>query len=170
MSQRAHSKDVETQRKYGVEHCKYWVNETGSKVFCLAHAPNAEAAACVIVRRTALSPRRLSRYGWPTSPSIPWRRRNKRSGSSPHPGGAADERDPGIRTILFTDIVDSTALTQSVGDEAAGIVRPAQRCCPERAGRSGRSRDQAHWRRHYGVICVGGSSSEVCSPDSTRAG
>ena len=26
---------------------KYWVNENGSKVFCLAHAPNAEAAECV---------------------------------------------------------------------------------------------------------------------------
>ena len=33
--------------------------------------------------------------------------------------GATDTRDPGIRTILFTDIVGSTALTQSMGDEAA---------------------------------------------------
>jgi len=35
------------------------------------------------------------------------------------PGGRADARDPGIRTILFTDIVNSTTLTQSLGDEAA---------------------------------------------------
>ena len=35
------------------------------------------------------------------------------------PGGGANDRDPGIRTILFTDIVDSTILTQSLGDEAA---------------------------------------------------
>ena len=33
--------------------------------------------------------------------------------------GATNERDPGIRTVLFTDIVDSTALTQTLGDEAA---------------------------------------------------
>jgi class 3 adenylate cyclase len=33
--------------------------------------------------------------------------------------GATNERDPGIRTVLFTDIVDSTTLTQSLGDEAA---------------------------------------------------
>src|SRR5204863_5135641 len=44
---KAHEKDVETQRKYGVEYRKYWVNESGRKVFCLADAPNAEAAACV---------------------------------------------------------------------------------------------------------------------------
>ena len=35
------------------------------------------------------------------------------------PGGGADARDPGIRTVLFTDIVDSTTLTHSLGDEAA---------------------------------------------------
>ena len=35
------------------------------------------------------------------------------------PGGGAGERDPGIRTILFTDVVNSTTLTQLLGDEAA---------------------------------------------------
>jgi class 3 adenylate cyclase len=33
--------------------------------------------------------------------------------------GSTDARDPGIRTILFTDIVGSTAMTQSIGDDAA---------------------------------------------------
>src|SRR4029077_15313740 len=35
------------------------------------------------------------------------------------PGGGAGDRDPGIRTILFTDVVNSTTLTQLLGDEAA---------------------------------------------------
>src|SRR6185436_16944722 len=35
------------------------------------------------------------------------------------PGGGEDHRDPGIRTVLFTDIVGSTELTQRLGDEAA---------------------------------------------------
>ena len=35
------------------------------------------------------------------------------------PGGTPDARDPGFRTVLFTDIVDSTSLTQSLGDEVA---------------------------------------------------
>src|SRR5437588_9088776 len=33
--------------------------------------------------------------------------------------GATNEKDPGIRTVLFTDIADSTTLTQALGDEAA---------------------------------------------------
>ena len=30
---KAHAKDMEIQRKYGVEYHKYWVNEAGNKVF-----------------------------------------------------------------------------------------------------------------------------------------
>jgi class 3 adenylate cyclase len=35
------------------------------------------------------------------------------------PNASGDDRDPGIRTILFTDIVESTVMTQQIGDEAA---------------------------------------------------
>jgi class 3 adenylate cyclase len=41
------------------------------------------------------------------------------AGAAVLPGGGANARDPGIRTVLFTDIVNSTTLTQSLGDEAA---------------------------------------------------
>jgi class 3 adenylate cyclase len=41
------------------------------------------------------------------------------AGAAILPGGGADARDPGIRTVLFTDVVNSTTLTQSLGDEAA---------------------------------------------------
>ena len=40
------------------------------------------------------------------------------AGAALVPGGAGNEHDPGIRTVLFTDIVDSTALTQRLGDDA----------------------------------------------------
>jgi len=35
------------------------------------------------------------------------------------PGGKDSQRDPGIRSVLFTDIVGSTELTQRIGDDAA---------------------------------------------------
>ena len=40
----AHSKDVETQGKYGVEYKKYWVDKSSGTIFCLVEAPNKEAA------------------------------------------------------------------------------------------------------------------------------
>src|SRR5207244_2076862 len=44
---KAHAHDVEVQGKYGVNYHKYWVDEKAGKIFCLCHAPNAEAAAQV---------------------------------------------------------------------------------------------------------------------------
>ena len=41
------------------------------------------------------------------------------AGAALLPGQAGDARDPGTRTVLFTDIVDSTTLTQEVGDDVA---------------------------------------------------
>jgi hypothetical protein len=41
---KAHEKDVEVEKKYGVNYLKYWVNESRGKVFCLVDAPNPEAA------------------------------------------------------------------------------------------------------------------------------
>jgi Protein of unknown function (DUF4242) len=32
---KAHAKDMETEKKYGVEYTKYWVNESGKKSFVL---------------------------------------------------------------------------------------------------------------------------------------
>src|ERR1700739_3449763 len=44
---KAHAEDVKVQSKYGVSYHKYWVNEKEGKIFCLCHAPNAEAASQV---------------------------------------------------------------------------------------------------------------------------
>ena len=43
----AHRKDEETQDEYGVKYLKYWFNEDTGEVFCLADAPNKEAAEAV---------------------------------------------------------------------------------------------------------------------------
>jgi hypothetical protein len=43
----AHARDVETQKKHGVQYLKYWFDETSGKVFCLVNAPSKEAAIAV---------------------------------------------------------------------------------------------------------------------------
>jgi class 3 adenylate cyclase len=120
---KAHSLDVKTQEKYGVNYHKYWFNESAGKVFCLCEAPNAEAAnrvhleahGKVAEKIIEVTPPEVAEGflgGLETSPV----------GAVLLPGGAADARDPGIRTILFTDMVESTNLTQSLGDEAAMVL------------------------------------------------
>src|SRR5713226_4283263 len=116
---KAHAADLEAQRKYGVEYRKYWVNESCGKVFCLVHAPNAEAASQVHREAHGLVDEKIIEVEPELAEGFLGGGKVNQAGAAIVPGGAADARDPGIRTILFTDIVESTTLTQSVGDEAA---------------------------------------------------
>jgi class 3 adenylate cyclase len=115
----AHAKDMETQRKYGVEYSKYWVNESGKKLFCLVHAPNAEAAECVHREAHGMMAEKLIEIQPELAEGFLGGVETNSAGAAIFPGGGADARDSGIRTVVFTDVVNSTTLTQSLGDEAA---------------------------------------------------
>ncbi len=116
---KAHAKDMEVQDKYGVHYHKYWVNEKTGKVFCLCDAPNEEAAVEVHRQAHGLLPERLIQIEPEMADLFLGAGEINGAGAVMLPGSAAIDRDPGIRTVLFTDIVDSTSLTQQLGDEAA---------------------------------------------------
>jgi class 3 adenylate cyclase len=113
----AHYKDVAIQHKYGVKYHKYWVNEKTGKVFCLCHAPNAEAAEQVHREAHGLMPEKVIQVDAEMAELFMGASDVNPAGAVILPGAA--DRDPGIRTILFTDIVESTSLTQKFGDNAA---------------------------------------------------
>ena len=115
----AHYKDVAIQDKYGVSFHKYWINEKTGKVFCLCHAPDAEAAERVHREAHGLMPEKVIRVEPEMAELFMGSNETNREGAVLFPGGSPDDRDPGIRTILFTDIVESTSMTQKIGDEAA---------------------------------------------------
>jgi class 3 adenylate cyclase len=116
---KAHAQDVKVQSKYGVSYHKYWVNEKEGKVFCLCHAPNAEAASRVHREAHGLVAEKIIQVEPDVADLFFGGTEVNAAGAVILPGAAADARDPGIRTILFTDIVDSTSLTRKIGDEAA---------------------------------------------------
>lgn len=116
---KAHAKDMEIQRKYGVEYTKYWINEKAGKLFCLCHAPSAEAAEQVHREGHGMPAEKIIEIQPELAEGFLGGVETNAAGAAVLPGGGADARDPGIRTILFTDVVNSTILTQSLGDEAA---------------------------------------------------
>jgi class 3 adenylate cyclase len=115
---KAHTADVELQKKHGVEYVKYWFNESCGKIFCLVHAPSPEAAALVHKEAHGLLAERIIEVQPEIAEGFLGGVETNIAGAAIFPGGTPDERDPGIRTILFTDIVDSTSLTQRLGDQA----------------------------------------------------
>jgi class 3 adenylate cyclase len=116
---KAHAKDMETQKKYGVEYTKYWVNEKAGKVFCLCEAPNAEAAEHVHREAHGLMPDKIIEVQPELAEGFLGGVETNQAGAAIFPGDGRDAGDPGVRTVLFTDVVNSTILTQSLGDEAA---------------------------------------------------
>jgi class 3 adenylate cyclase len=116
---KAHAQDVKVQSKYGVSYHKYWVNEKEGKIFCLCHAPNAEAAVQVHREAHGQIAEKIIQVEPEVAELFFGGTEVNDAGAVILPGVEADARDPGIRTILFTDIVDSTSLTRRIGDEAA---------------------------------------------------
>lgn len=115
---KAHAQDIKIEDKYGVHYHKYWVNEKTGKIFCLCHAPNAEAATQVHREAHGMVADKIIEIQPELAEGFFGGVEVNDAGAALVPG-ATNERDPGIRTVLFTDIVESTTLTQSLGDEAA---------------------------------------------------
>jgi class 3 adenylate cyclase len=115
---KAHAHDVELQGKYGVNYSKYWLNEGARKIFCLCHAPSAEAAVQVHKESHGLMAEKLIEVEPEMAELFLGSNIPDSTGAAVLPA-APDVRDPGIRTVLFTDIVDSTSLTRQMGDDAA---------------------------------------------------
>ncbi len=98
---------------------EYWVNEKAGKIFCLRHAPNAEAATQVHREAHGMVADKIIEIQPELAEGFVGGVETNAAGAVILPGGGADARDPGIRTVLFTDVVNSTTLTQSLGDEVA---------------------------------------------------
>src|SRR3954466_11758452 len=102
---KAHKADLKTQEKYGVTYGKYWFNESCGKIFCLCEAPNEEAARQVHREAHGMMADKLIEVQPELVEGFLGAGETNQVGAVLLPGEALGGRDPGIRTVLFTDIV-----------------------------------------------------------------
>src|SRR4051812_6757971 len=112
----AHAADLETQQKYGVNYQKYWVNHECGKVFCLMEAPNPGAAEQVHREAHGFLADKLVEVQPEVVEAFLGAGETNANGAVVLPA-EGEAWDPAIRTVLFTDIANSTSLTQRLGDE-----------------------------------------------------
>jgi len=133
---KAHYADTEIQGDYSVDYLKYWFNRDCGKLFCLVEAPNAEAARCVHQQAHGLIAERLIEVDPDLIDGFMGTTGVNQGGAALVPGATSEtQRDSGVRTVLFTDIANSTEMTSRFGDRATmamlqvhdGIVRNALR-------------------------------------------
>jgi class 3 adenylate cyclase len=133
---KAHYADEAIQGDYNVEYKKYWFNRDCGKLFCLVEAPNAEAAHCVHDHAHGLVAQKLIEVDPELIDGFMGNTGVNDGGAALVPGATSPtQRDSGVRTVLFTDIANSTEMTSRHGDRATmamlsthdGIVRRALR-------------------------------------------
>src|SRR4249919_3581456 len=113
----AHAADMQVQEGLGVCCVKYWFNESSGKVFCLIQAPSAEAANEVHARSHGLLAERIIEVDPDMAEGLLGDGQINAAGAVLMPN-TAEVRDTGMRSVMFTDIVGSTAITQRHGDAA----------------------------------------------------
>lgn len=114
----AHNLDMKYAHQHNVVPIKYWFNADAGKVFCLFEAPSAEATQCLHEKAHGLIAEKVIEVDPDLIGSFMGEAVVNDGGGVIEPGADA-KLDSAIRTILFTDIVDSTAMTSLHGDDAA---------------------------------------------------
>src|SRR5260221_11732337 len=99
---KAHMLDLHTQAHHGVEYVKYWVNEKQGKIFCLCHAPSAEAADAVHREGHGLTAARIMEVMPEVAEAFMGAAETNPAGAGLLPG--LGERDPGTPTIVVPDM------------------------------------------------------------------
>lgn len=111
---RAHQKDVAIQDRYKVRFIHYWYDHDRQHAFCLAEGPDFDAISVAHEAAHGLLPNRVIEVDEESVAAF-------LGGFVPRPVGEA-YTDTAFRVIMFTDIVDSTKLTQRLGDSASMAV------------------------------------------------
>ena len=107
----AHLKDLKVQGRYGVRFLTYWFDEERQTAFCLAKAPSPDAVEEVHRASHGIMAYQIIEVDEPTVIRF-------MGGILEHPPGEVYV-EAAFRAILFTDIVESTSLTQRLGDAGA---------------------------------------------------
>ena len=144
----AHLQDVDLQWKHNVRYLRYWFDQERGKLFCLADAPNKEAAIAVHSEAHGFLPDEVIAV---ESGSVEELLGTVMEATNWTPDSSnPPPTDSAFRTIMFTDMEGSTSLTQRLGDAAGGegVLPHPQACAPVRArdgiatGRDGSRRRQ----------------------------
>lgn len=115
----AHQKDLDIQAKHGVQFLTYWFDEARCTAFCLVNAENKEAVRLTHNEAHGLVPSEILEVD-PTVVEAFLGRIKDPSPIDTSSGKSGEVPiDSGFRTIMFTDLKDSTLMTRMVGDSKA---------------------------------------------------
>jgi class 3 adenylate cyclase len=116
----AHEKDLKLQEKYGIKLMTYWFDESRGSAFCLIDAPAKEKVRQLHEEAHGSIPHKIVEVNPDAVEAFLGRIEDPEpSPDGPHAAPGETRMDSAFRTIMFTDMKDSTAITTRLGDSEA---------------------------------------------------
>jgi len=115
----AHNQDLDIQEEFGVSIMTYWFDEARSTAFCLAEAPSEEALRELHQNSHGLVPNEITEVDPITVQAFLGRIEDPVPDPDSDDESSQGEIEPAFRSIMFTDLKDSTQLAVQLGDEKA---------------------------------------------------
>jgi class 3 adenylate cyclase len=115
----AHKQDLEIQGDFEVNIMTYWFDEARSTAFCLAEAPNAEALRDLHAHSHGFVPNEVTEVDPLTVQAFLGSIEEPVSDPDASEESHQGEIEPAYRSIMFTDLKDSTKIAVKLGDEKA---------------------------------------------------
>ncbi len=113
----AHREDLKLQSRFSCKPITYWFDKLRGTAFCLIEAPTAAAVREMHHAAHGLIPNQIIEVDPATVEAFLGRITDPEAAN-------LSIRKPAFRAIMFTDMVDSTGLTNAIGDEGAlAVVR-----------------------------------------------
>jgi len=115
----AHKQDLDIQGDFDVNLMTYWFDEARSTAFCLAEAPNAEAIRDLHAHSHGSIPNEVIEVDPLTVQAFLGRIDDPIIEANQEEESGHGEIEPAFRSIMFTDLKDSTKIAVQFGDEKA---------------------------------------------------
>ena len=116
----AHQKDLKLQEKYGIKLMTYWFDENRGSAFCLIDAPAKEKVRQLHEEAHGSIPHKIVEVNPETVEAFLGRIEDPGpSAAGTHVPAGEAHVDSAFRTVMFTDMQDSTAITTRLGDSEA---------------------------------------------------
>jgi class 3 adenylate cyclase len=115
----AHQKDLKLQAKHGLKLLTYWFDESRGSAFCLVDAPAKENVTQLHAEAHGSVPNKIIEVDKQTVETFLGRIEDPQPSDKSDAISEGTEIDSAFRTIMFTDMKDSTAITTRLGDARA---------------------------------------------------
>ena len=159
----AHQKDLKLQEKYGIRLLTYWFDEQRQSTFCLVDSPSKEKVRQLHAEAHGSIPHKIVEVNPQAVEAFLGRIEDPQPASGFQSSSNESQVDSAFRTIMFTDMKDSTAITTQMGDINALELFRTHNAISRDAIRAHKGREIQHTGDGFMVSFTSASGAVECA-------